>query len=95
MTSIEWRKREDLQSAAAQVLENPHLKSMLDIMRNESPIQSPMPRLGSTDSDKAMAYGTEVGYQLALKRLQMFAVPFTEPQPIVSTFKPPQDEKPE
>ena len=88
MTSIEWRRREDLQAAAATLLENAHMKIMLDIMRVENTMTVPLPRLGTTDSDKAMAYGVEVGYQHALRKLALFAQPIKEQPFIESTFKP-------
>lgn len=90
MTSSEWRKRDDLLSSAAGILANPHMTVMVDILKSESPINVPLPMIGSSDSDKTMAYGMELGYQHCLKKLKAFALPIKEQEQVHSTFKQPQ-----
>jgi hypothetical protein len=86
----EWKSSKDLVTSARKFLNNPEFMTLVDVLRNESPINwitvGPM-----TIEDRAVTQARIEGYQLALNNLEslgMFEVPKEE---IQETFEQPEE----
>lgn len=86
MTSQEWRRDEAHVSAAKGLLKDEVLSHMLEIVRSESPSRFPLPRIGSSADDKALALGQEYGFQACLELLESLGESVPEEIDLQPTF---------
>lgn len=86
-----WRENEDLVKAWARLLRDPIVQSVIQTLRNESPLNYgvEMP----TPDSKILRLGVIEGYQLALNNIEALANIAKKHQPIEATFE--ASEKPE
>ena len=86
MTSLQWRQDDLCVSRAQELMANPALQQMLEIVRREGPENFPV-QLGTNETDKAMALGMVYGWRDALSMIAMLATKYTpasQPDPTFS-----------
>lgn len=95
MTLFEWRQNKRRMKSAAQVLENPVLREMIQTLHVSSPLYFQSRNLqygaGVTPQDHSRMLGLIEGYALALDFLESLGKPLPEPaSQILPRFEPPE-----
>lgn len=83
----EWQRSENLVTAATRVLSDPTMRVMLDVLRNESPVNFALPDQGVQATDRIAYQSKTEGYHLALNNLEAFAMLKTDAPLIEATFE--------
>lgn len=88
MTLDDWRKTPSLVTEAHRIFSDPFFKAMIEVMKNESPVNYVTPKIGAQTSDHLLHLGHIEGYQTALNNFEAFKKPFENHEPIEATFEP-------
>ena len=85
----EWRADRALVSKAMQLLNSPDFRLMLDVLRNERPVNAMLPDACPIEI-RAMFQAREEGYHIALSNLEALAKFEAISEPVEATFEPEQ-----
>lgn len=84
-----FRRDKDRVAFMRHLLSDPNFSEVLAIVRSQSPVSYPINRVGTDQSDKAMALGAIYGYAQAIATLEFLGTDAEEEAPLVSTFTEP------
>lgn len=83
----EWRGDPKLVTEAGKVLSLEVLRSMLDVVRNENPINYVLP-FGTSSNDRAAMQCRAEGYSMAIANLEAMGQSESTPEPLTADFAP-------
>lgn len=92
LTLTQWRKDSALITEAKKLWANPAFRLMLQVMRNESPVNYGI--AGQPDATARISrLGEITGYHGALNNLEAFVIPIEDTELLEATFEPEQKAK--
>jgi len=90
LTLEQWRKSESLISGLLTLSKTPIFKTMMDVLRNESPVNLGLPKLGVQPTDRIVHQAQVEGYHLCLNNIEAMVTKGLESQHIEATFLDPE-----
>lgn len=82
-----WRQDQGLTSQAAKVLDSKTGRAMVECLKDSLPTNQPLPMLGSSPTDAAIAYGTELGFRQCIATLEAMKEPAESFEEVEATFE--------
>lgn len=91
MRLTEWQKTKTLVKAAQGLQKDEVFTILLGMLEEESPLNLPLASQGPSGDDRSYRLGLIEGYNQCLKNIRAtWAGPAKFPQPLKSTFEPPE-----
>lgn len=94
LTLDQWRKSEALVSSLLALTKSPVFKTMMDVLRNESPVNLGLPKLGVQPTDRIVHQAQVEGYHLCLNNIEAMATPGAQSSTVEATFEDPDVQPP-
>ena len=94
LTLEQWRKSEGLVSSLLTLSKTPIFKTMLDVLRTESPVNLGLPKLGVQPTDRIVHQAQIEGYHLCLNNIEAMITKGQESQTVEATFEDPDFQQP-
>lgn len=88
MTINQWRADKDCLRRASKVLENPELKKMLELLRDDSQSGYPTNLVNSNEHNHSYELGFIKGERAMMDRLKSLAVQVEKQKPIKQNYQP-------
>lgn len=86
LTLNEWTKHIELTHEAYTMAQTPIFKSMIEVLKNESPANYKMPK-GSQPTDLVVHLGEIDGYNMAINNMLAMTVQHEKLEPLVASFE--------
>jgi hypothetical protein len=94
LTLEQWRKSEGLVSSLLALAKTPVFKTMMDVLRNESPVNLGLPKLGVQPTDRIVHQAQVEGYHLCLNNIEAMATVGPQSTTVEATFEDPDVQPP-
>lgn len=84
----DWRQSPELVTYAAKLLNTPEFRTLLDVLRNESPANFGFPVTGVSAEDRITYAGRIEGYNQAMNLIESLGTPGIQRARLEATFEP-------
>lgn len=94
LTLEQWRQSEGLVSSLLTLSKQPIFKTMMDVLRTESPVNLGLPKLGVQPTDRIVHQAQVEGYHLCLNNIEAMITKGAESRTVEATFEDPDFQTP-
>jgi hypothetical protein len=93
MRLSQWQSKKGFVKSAQELSKNDTFMLLVEMLKEESPLNLPLPPQGVSADDRGHRLGLIEGYNLCLKNLQAsYTMPQLPPEPLRARFRPPEPE---